>query len=192
MSAEPVHRNPSVWHGGIAALVVTVHGGAVGWFLTVHPHTQVPSSALPALEATILTADYAAYREPIPELELTAISIDSTAVQVVQFEAPEWGDISNVSAASSSPQLSRFQPVSAAVYARRAGLAPGESVTVLLVLEVLPDGRVGAVAVTRGTGEPRVDQLVIEYAQALRFTPGTQDRHAQRMRISLPITLANV
>ena len=77
---------------------------------------------------------------------------------MIRFESANWGDISGVVAPCSAPMLARFQPVTAAAFARRAGLRQGQAAGVVLTIEVLPDGTVGVIAVARGFGDPEIQQ----------------------------------
>jgi len=79
--------------------------------------------------------------------------------------------------------------VNPASFARRAGLTAGQVAGVLLTVEVLPNGRTGTVEVLRGFGNAMVDAAAVAYARHLRWTPGTQNHHAQPMRINLPVVL---
>ena len=125
----------------------------------------------------------------IPEAFFERPNVQLQTITQVQFESDEWGDISQVVAPSSAPQLSRFQPVDPASFARRAGLTPGQVASVLLTVEVLPNGRTGTVEVLRGFGDAMVDAAAVAYARQLRWTPGTQNHHARPMRINLPVVL---
>jgi TonB family protein len=126
--------------------------------------------------------------EPIPEVTPATPRV-SRAITMVQFESPDWGDISGVTAPTSAPILSRFQPVDSADFARSAGLQPGQAASVVLTVEVLPDGTVGAVEIARSSGDAAVDAAAAAYARELRWIPGTREHHAEAMRINLPVTL---
>jgi TonB family protein len=73
-------------------------------------------------------------------------------------------------------------------FARRAGLSRGQAATVVLVVEFLADGRTGSVEVSRSSGNSAADAEAIAYVRLLRWTPGTRDRRAEAMRVSLPVT----
>jgi TonB family protein len=126
---------------------------------------------------------------PIADVALETPTVELQSITQIQFESAEWGDISGVTASSSAPQLSQFQPVNPATFARRAGLAAGQAASIVLTVEILPNGTVGSVEVSRGFGDPVVDAAAIAYARRLRWIPGTQNHHAQAIRINLPITL---
>jgi TonB family protein len=165
----------------------------LGWLLTwTSPYghePEAPETYSPVITGFILEEQRALDKLPIAEVSLKTPRIDLQSITQVQFESAEWGDISGVTASSSAPQLSQFQPVTSALFARRAGLAPGHAASVVLVVEILPDGTVGSVQVTRSFGDPTVDAAAVAYARRLRWIPGTQNHQAQAMRISLPVTL---
>jgi TonB family protein len=144
---------------------------------------------MPAVEAHIIIQQPDADTVPIPEVHVHLAKLDPDALQMVRFEDPDAGNISGVIGSSSAPELARVQLADAEVYAQRAGLPPGHPATVLLVIEVLADGSVGDVSVSRGSGSPAADSAATEYARLLRWTPGTVDHQARAMRITLPVTL---
>jgi TonB family protein len=127
---------------------------------------------------------------PIPEVHIHPIKIDLNTLQVIRFEDPDSLDISGIIGTSSAPQLARVQLVDSEDYASRVGLPRGHAATVLLAIEVLRDGSVGAISVIRGSGSPATDSAAIEYAHFLRWTPGTVDHQARAMRITFPVTLS--
>jgi len=126
---------------------------------------------------------------PLPEMTFASPVIRPPSLQEVDFVADEWGDISGVTAEASAPQLSRFQRVTPSSFARQAGLAPGQTASVVVTVEVLADGRTGAIEVTRGSGNPAVDEAAVAYCRQLHWIPGTHEHHAETMRVSLPVTL---
>jgi TonB family protein len=169
---------------------VTVLGSLTSW-TTQGARERAPQDQYPAVITGFIIDDSRPRdRVPIAEVVLSTPKIELQSITEVQFESAEWGDISHVVAPSSAPQLSRFQPVSPSQFARRAGLAAGQAASVVLTVEVLPDGTVGGIELTRGSGNPAADAAAIAYARRLRWIPGTHDRQAQVMRISLPIVLA--
>jgi TonB family protein len=177
----------------IAAGVAIVHAAVLPGLLAspvgAEGRLAIPEDS-PVVMAAFIAAERRAYdRVPIPEVILESPHVNLNSIRLIQFESEDWGDISAVVASSSAPQLSRFQPVDAAAFARRAGLAPGQVASVVLTVEVLPDGTVGSVEVARGFGDPVVDAAAIAYGRLLRWIPGTRDHRAETMRVSLPVTL---
>lgn len=176
--------------GLIAAAVFLAHLGTFVALTTLTLRATRTTPPVPAMtRAFIIDGTPARDTVPIPEVALAEPKLDFKAIHLIQFEPAEWGDISAVTAPTSAPQLSRFQPGSAAVFARRAGLPAGQAASVVLTVEVLADGRAGAVEVARGSGDPAVDAAALAYGKLLRWIPGTQEHHAQVMRVSLAVTL---
>jgi TonB family protein len=177
----------------IAAAVVIAHVIALAWLMTWTTQGVRERDAAqknPTIIAGFIIDDERTRdRLPIAEVALETPRIALQSITQVQFESAEWGDISGVTASSSAPQLSRFQPITPALFARRAGLASGQAASVVLTVEILPDGTVGTVEVTRSFGDPAIDAAAVAYARRLRWVPGTQNHHAQAMRINLPVTL---
>ena len=176
----------------IAGTVLTVHIVAVGWACRWASGAVAPLSApRPDLVAAVFIIDETPARDslPIAEVDLGSLPVSSDAIRLVRFKSEEWGDISRVTAPSSAPQLSRFQAVTPGSFARRAGLKAGQVASVVLAVEILPDGTVGAVEVPRGSGDLAIDAAAVAYARHLRWIPGTQEHRARAMRITLPVTL---
>jgi TonB family protein len=176
----------------IATGVLIVHAAVLALLMTLR--TDFPRAVRSQPETPVVTCfvvEETRVRDtvPIPEVTLQSPPVVVSALQMIKFEADDWGDISGVVAAASAPQLSRLQPVDATVFARNAGLALGQPATVVLIVEVLADGRVGTVEVARGSGDPSVDAAAVAYSRHLRWTPGTRDHQAETMRVTLPVTL---
>ena len=162
----------------IAIAVGVGHAAALA--LLLGPGVRGRSDDQVAKETEVATASLIIEEKHLPDKEPAPHKRDRR----------RWIDVSGVVAPASAPQLSRFQPVEAATFARRAGLAAGQIATVVLVVEVLTDGKGGAVQITRSSGDSQVDEAAIAYARLLRWIPGTEEHQAKAMRVSLPITLA--
>jgi periplasmic protein TonB len=65
----------------------------------------------------------------------------------------------------------------------------GHTGTVLLAVEVLPNGKVGALRLVQSSGYPRLDEAAIKAAREWRLIPGTRDGMATAMWKQIPITL---
>ena len=64
----------------------------------------------------------------------------------------------------------------------------GHEGTVLLSIEVLPNGRVGQVRIERSSGFVRLDESAVREARKWRMKPGMQDGIATAMWKRVPIT----
>ncbi len=176
----------------MVAAVVFMHAVALGALTEVTRSGRDPHGVQhtpPVITGFIIEERPTRDTVEIPEAFFERPNVQLQTITQVQFESGGWGDISQVVAPSSAPQLSRFQPVDPASFARRAGLTAGQVASVLLTVEVLPNGRTGTVEVLRGFGNAMVDAAAVAYARQLRWTPGTQNYHAQPMRINLPVVL---
>lgn len=182
-------------HGANIVVVVAigfVHFLAVGFLIHSAAHTpgNYADIVMPVdIKATVTTEERMPSTVPVPEVRIKEINSHTLAISQVRFEFLQWGDITNVTANSSTPQLSSFQPVDVAVFARRAGLLAGQVISVVLSVEVLENGTVGRVELIRGSANERANAAAVAYAKKLRWTPGTESHHAQSMRIMLPISL---
>lgn len=173
-----------------ATSIVIVHAGAIGCLINLS-HRYQRDAQFPREDpfALVFIGDEPTRAAlPVPEVTLSTPPMQK-AIRVVRFESRDWGDISGVTAPASAPMLSRFQRVTPASFARLAGLDAGQAVSILLAVEVLPDGSVGAVEVVRGSGSAAIDAAAVAYARKLRWVPGTEGHRAQTMRINFPVTL---
>jgi periplasmic protein TonB len=64
----------------------------------------------------------------------------------------------------------------------------GHEGTVWLTIEILPNGRVGAVRIDQSSGFPRLDDSAAREARKWRMKPGTQDGVASPMYKRVPVT----
>jgi TonB family protein len=146
------------------------------------------SAYLSAVMVEIANQDTTSDTVPLPDIKLITPSINTDALKSVRFEDLE--DNMGVMGSASSPRLSRLQVASPEFFAGKAGIQLHEPTTVVLAILVLQDGRVGDVQVTRSSGSAKIDAVAIEYAQTLRWIPGTRDHQPQAMRISFPVILS--
>lgn len=63
----------------------------------------------------------------------------------------------------------------------------GHEGTVLLRMQILPNGRVGAVELAKSSGFPRLDEAALREARTWRMTPGTHGGVATAMWTVVPI-----
>ncbi len=75
-------------------------------------------------------------------------------------------------------------------YARRAGMAPGDAAQVVLAVKIDELGQPAEVRVSSGSGNSRADELAIEFAKHLRWSPATDKGAKTAAEIRLPVTLA--
>jgi len=188
----PTHSTPIRWSVASAVLITHVMALAslMNWSTRSARVLDDAKVTPAAISAFIIDEQRAGGSVPIAEVVLDTPKIDFNGITQIQFESAEWGDISGVVAPASAPQLSRFQPVRVETFARRARLPAGQVASIVLTVEVLPDGTVGAIEITRGSKNPLADAAAVAYARRLRWIPGTDNHHAEAMRVQLPVTLA--
>jgi TonB family protein len=99
-------------------------------------------------------------------------------------------DDPNDGAVSVAPRMLDGSLSDLKVYARRAGLQPGQSAFVVLLIEVLPDGRVGQVQVDVSSGLEQVDLAAVEYARSLEWIGGRSADNEYSIRIRYGVRLS--
>ena len=142
------------------------------------------------IEAEIIFQSPSWDRIPAPEVQLEHPRVEMGALKLIQFDDPDPDALGKVVGSASAPKLSRFQSVAIERAATLAGIPTGHSETVIVVVEVLPDGLVGGVEIAGSSGNQKADAAAVDYALQLRWIPGTRDHVPQRMRVRLPITLS--
>jgi TonB family protein len=88
------------------------------------------------------------------------------------------------------PRLVKSTLPDPADFARRAGVAPGGAVHVVLAVKINELGHPAEVRVASGSGNSRTDELAIEFAKNLRWSPATDRGAKTGAEIRLPVTLA--
>ncbi len=116
--------------------------------------------------------------------------MDSLALRAIRFFDPNADLVPGVISPISTPQPMPSETVDPQWYALRAGMTAGEAATVMLSVEVLADGSVGDVSVTRSGGSAAIDEEAIAYIRRLQWIPGSVHRHARTMRIRWEVVLA--
>jgi TonB family protein len=178
----------------VGGVVVSVH--IVAWLLLADPLRDDPKS-VGASNATAAMIDYFILEQsdldvvPMPEAKLVPFKYNQSELTQVRFEDAEQGDIAGVVAAASAPRLTEAcaRVCDPARFSADLHLAAGQSATVVLVIEVRPDGSTGSSEISKSSGNSAADAAAIQYAQTLHWIPGTRDRRARSMRVRFPVTL---
>jgi protein TonB len=84
------------------------------------------------------------------------------------------------------PQLDARYPFTEPPYPT-SEIRMGHEGTVLLRLQILPNGRIGAVELAQSSGFPRLDEAAMREARMWRMKPGTQGGVATAMWTVVPI-----
>lgn len=187
MSVKPVKILIAI---GVAVIHVDLIGSLQRWSRTID-HATLQSSSSDSIFVALPTPKGTRMDDvPMPIVRLSSVSLALPTLIDVVFEDPDADTIPGIIAATSAPQPLRSAVVEHSAYALRAGLTPGESVTIVLSVEVLADGSVGQVSVQSSSGNPSVDLEAIALARAVRWVPGTLHRHAISMRVQYSVTLS--
>jgi TonB family protein len=168
-----------------AAHVVLIRRADVEFFA----HPQVSSPAVePIMAGRFIVQSVDWDTSPFPEVDLKTIGVDQDALQVIRFDEGDADWLSGIIGATSAPRPHRIQSVDIQQYAQRAQVRPGQPATVVLSIEVQPDGTVRSTTVIRSCGDRRVDILAMDYARRLIWFPGTVGQQPQTMRVVYPVT----
>lgn len=115
-----------------------------------------------------------------------AVGLDIGAIELA---LPELSMTSEPKTAIDAPRIDPAIAVDVAYYSARAGLAPGMIATVLLLLDIAPDGTVTSARVVRSDAGDAASGAALDYARATRWTPGMIDGEPRAMQASLTVIL---
>jgi protein TonB len=124
------------------------------------PVPEIMEPAPPVLDAPTPEIDF-----PVPPIEMGPTPFD---------DAPPQPPVVRPAPGATQLQIDPRRPLTPPVYptiSRRLG----EEGSVLLLIYVMPDGRVGDVKIKRSSGHPRLDEAAVAAARkGWRFKPATQ------------------
>jgi TonB family protein len=86
-----------------------------------------------------------------------------------------------------SPVLKPNRAHTPGKHARRAGVELAQPARAILVVNVTEEGRADKVELAESSGNARLDELAIEYARTLEWTPALVQGRASRMIIRFPV-----
>ena len=98
-------------------------------------------------------------------------------------------DSANAEVALLPPMIDPDMRLDVASYSERAGLPAGVVATVILKLEIGPDGSVMSAEVVRSNAAESVNEAALDYAKATQWTPGRVDGEPRAMEASLTVIL---
>ena len=213
MSATTINSFPSLHslsspRGWALAIIALLHLGFF-WALTnglsqtiTDVFTPEPPQYIPIVERPVPPAP-----KPIDNIKVQPTPIKLTYVPpVVDIpDVPEGGNPPLVDSISTPPDsiitgggVSPPEPVIVEPRIPSRGLSepayPAQEIrlehegTVLLAVQILPNGRVGEVKLEKSSGYPKLDESALREARVWRFQPGTRDGVPVAMWKQLPIT----
>lgn len=149
-----------------------------------------PPKPKPVIEPQIKPMDRVTLVEPEP-VDLPPLDDTNQGVYVPEPTLTgifrESGDVSPPAPVVVEPRIDSRRGLTEPPYPA-SEIRQGHEGTVLLSLEVLPNGRVGEVRLDRSSGFPKLDESAMREAKRWRFIPGTSDGTPQAMWKQVPIT----
>lgn len=85
------------------------------------------------------------------------------------------------------PVLKATETATPADRAKRAGIALATPARATLLVRVSKEGKPGDVTVAESSGDTRLDQVAVEYAQSLEWSPALVSGRESTMSIHLPV-----
>jgi TonB family protein len=171
--------------GGIAASIILIHYCCIRGWESLSANTA--DQAKPETEAITATLIPAAPQPPnavpLPAIDGERPAVDMSISTKVVFTDPDAGKVPGVLSPMSVPHPVASDEEGRSLFARRAGLKPGEARTVILRVQVLADGSIGEVTVATSSGFAAADRLAMAYVRTVRWIPGSINRQAANMRV---------
>jgi protein TonB len=214
MSATTINTFPSMhsWsspRSWALAIIVLLHLGffwaltngmsvSIPRFLQPEPPVLLPVDPQPTPPKPTKVIDHPVdlvkqrltYVEPEP-LDLPEIDEGVIAPYVPEPTPPGrfegTGDVSPPAPVVVEPRIDSRRGLSEPFYPP-AEIRQGHEGTVVLMLHILADGRVGEVKLERSSGFAKLDESAIREAKRWRFVPGTSDGSPRAMWKQVPIT----
>jgi TonB family protein len=164
-----------------ACVVAAFHVAFVCWLVGRAIDPRRPAIAAEPIVAEILVAT----RSELP----TAGAQLNPIEQTIQLEIPNLPISAEPDMTIDAPRIDPSLTVDIAPYSARADLMPGFVATVLLLLEVAPDGSVISAEIVRSNAGDAANAAAIQYAHATRWMPGKVGGEARAMQASLTVIL---
>lgn len=115
--------------------------------------------------------------------------IFTPADRPIELELPDVTIVSEPEMAIDAPRIDPGLAVDIAPYTARAELMPGIIATILLLLEIAPDGSVISAEIVRSNAGDAANAAAVQYAQATRWMPGKIGGEPRAMQASLTVIL---
>ena len=176
----------------IAMTVLALHAAALENVLR-NGSRQLPRSVeeIPAAEAEIIESGEEPYKVPAADLQFITVPVEFPGILQVELDDSVQDELGEVVSPISAPHVARVQSVDLATFARRLKLPPGVALTILLRVQVTEDGWVDSADVIRTSGNEAADAAAIDYAQELRWVPGTINHSPKTQRVMFSVTLTS-
>jgi hypothetical protein len=164
-----------------ACLVAGAHIAFIGWLADREIATRRPKITAEPMVAEIFSAT----RSETPVEGVRFIPLE----QPVELAVPELPVSSQPEMTVDAPRIDPSFSVDIASYSARANLSPGVIATILMLLEISPDGSVVSAQIIRSSAGDAANAAAMQYAQATRWMPGKVDGEPRVMQASLTVIL---
>lgn len=165
----------------MATFIAAAHVAVVLLIFRNSVQIQASDEAVLPMVAEILESQPASFLSLHPEL--------SAAEVAVKLDMPELPAIETTELSLQPPMINPNMRLDVSSYNARAGLPSGVVATVILLLEIGPDGSVMSAEVTRSNAEPNANEAALDYAKATQWMPGRVDGEPRVMQASLTVIL---
>ena len=196
----PDHMNASFTHAGISPAREAARSGRA-WRSFVVGSAIVVAHAVVALLLLQNTSDLRANREFVQPMVMEIIEPQPSSFLALngELEPAEPAIVLKMPAVATEfesteasllpPKIDPDMRLDVASYSARALLPPGVVATVILALEIGPDGSVMSAKVVRSNAEDAANQAALAYALATQWMPGRIDGEPRAMQASLTVIL---
>src|SRR5262245_7460919 len=166
----------------VACFIATGHVAIV--LMVMRSSVQVPArvDTVQPIAAEIAAPQPPSFLSMSPDLAPAAIAVKLVMPDLtVELEDSE--------SSLQPPMIDPEMQLDVSSYTERAGLPAGVVATVILLLEIAPDGSVMSAEVTRSNAAEQANAAAVDYAKATQWMPGRVDGQPQAMQASLTVIL---
>jgi hypothetical protein len=164
-----------------ACVVAGVHIACIAWLAGRVVSARGPKVAAVPMVAEIITL----VRSDTPWAGVQLIPVD----QPLQLDTPELPIAAAPDPAVDAPRIDPALAIDVAPYSARAELTPGIIATILLLLEISPEGSVLSAQIVRSNAGDAANAAAIQYAHATHWMPGKVGGEPRAMQASLTVIL---
>ena len=164
-----------------ACLVFGAHVAIIAWLAdrTIQDrHPQFVSEPITAELIAVIRSE-----TPLAGIQLVPVE------HAIQLDMPELPIAAEPETSIDEPRIDPTLTVDVAFYSARAGLTPGIIATILLLLDISPDGSVTSAQIVRSNAGDAANAAAIQYAHATRWMPGKIGGEPRAMQASLTVIL---
>lgn len=146
----------------------------------------------PPVPSVDVKPDFDVPRVPVPVIDVAPSITDDFEVPPMKdgpsviSDGPGSGPIVS-EPVTTMPRIDPSRPLAEPVYPPQE-IRMNRAGSVLLALQVLPDGSIGDVRVERSSGRPRLDEAAVRAARTWKLVPGTRDGVPVAMWKQVPVT----